>query len=166
MCLHSYDKEFVYIATMSTSQQQEPRVIHGAGIVVCRKKRTGTEFLLLKAKWGRHWSLPKGHKDKKETSVITTALRETQEETGFSQDVIQLLDTKGTDVSYKIAKPTKNCPDGIKNVRMFVGVVSESEKVRLSREHTDFLWARYPSASHLLPDEFTPLLSDALEMVG
>ena len=150
---------------MSTNNE-EALVIHGAGIVVCRAKRTGTEFLLLKAKWGRHWSLPKGHKDKKETVVLTTALRETKEETGFSQDVIQLLDTKGTDISYKLPKPTKNCPDGIKNTRMFIGVVSASEKVQLSREHTDFLWARYPSASHLLPDEFTPLLAKALEMVG
>lgn len=134
--------------------------IHGAGIVLYRNGTYGPEFLLLKSAWGKHWSIPKGHRNKKE-SVIKAAFRETYEETGIDQNSIQLVNGIDEDVTYILARPTKNCPNGIKTTRFLMGHVKRTEKVKLSREHTEYVWARYPEAMRSLRSELHILISKA-----
>jgi len=129
--------------------------INGAGIVVFRRlPRKHPEFLLLKAKWGRHWSIPKGHRDKKSEAVLTTALRETEEETGIGQDNLQLMGDFDETVEYRLRKRTRNCPDGIKRVKLYLAKVSEDTQVELSEEHTEYRWVTIPGTLQLLPSDF------------
>ena len=58
------------------------------GALVYRIKNGELELLLLKHRFGGHWSFPKGHVEEGETEV-ETALREVHEETGLT---IQLED--------------------------------------------------------------------------
>lgn len=135
-------------------------MVHGAGIILYRKGVSGPEFLLLKSAWGKHWSLPKGHRDKNE-SIIKAAFRETEEETGIDQNHIQLVDGLNEEVTYLLSKPTRKCPDGKKTTRFIMGCVNASQKVKLSREHSEYVWARYALALRLLRSELHEIISKA-----
>ena len=56
------------------------------GALVYRVRQNAVELLLLKHRFGGHWSFPKGHVEKKETES-ETALREIKEETGLKVDL-------------------------------------------------------------------------------
>ncbi len=129
--------------------------INSAGIIVFRRKPSRhPEYLVLRAKWGRHWSIPKGHRDKKSEPVIMTALRETEEETGIGQAQIQLMDGFEPVVEYRLRKRTRNCPDGVKRVKVYLGKVHEETVVELSEEHTHLKWLTIPVVLSFLPAEF------------
>lgn len=53
------------------------------GALVYRTKNGEIELLLLKHRFGGHWSFPKGHVEEGE-SEVETALREVWEETGLA----------------------------------------------------------------------------------
>ncbi len=53
------------------------------GALVYRKYNNQTELLLLKHRYGGHWSFPKGHVEAGENE-FETALREVKEETGLA----------------------------------------------------------------------------------
>lgn len=126
---------------------------HGAGLIISRQNSKGTTvFLILKARWGNHWSYPKGHVNRNESPLIC-ALRETKEETGISQEDIQILNLEPIDVTYNIHKKTKKVQDGIKRVRLFPARVKTKVPVTLSREHTTFKWANRKQCSILLRAE-------------
>lgn len=126
----------------------------GAGVIIFKQnKRGANDYLILRAKWGRHWSIPKGHREKQE-SLLVTALRETEEETGIGQEDIQIIDGYNTTVEYKMKKPTRKCPDGVKRVRLFLGKVGRQTTVNLSKEHTDYRWVPLVVTSAFLPSEF------------
>ena len=52
------------------------------GALVYRKKQDKYELLLIKHRYGGHWSFPKGHVEQGENE-LQTALREIKEETGL-----------------------------------------------------------------------------------
>ncbi len=52
------------------------------GAIIYRNWGSGLEILLLKHRYGGHWSFPKGHIEEEETEE-ETALREVKEETGL-----------------------------------------------------------------------------------
>lgn len=58
------------------------------GALVFRMQQGSLQFLLLKSRFGGHWSFPKGHMESGE-SEVQTALREVLEETNLS---IRLID--------------------------------------------------------------------------
>lgn len=66
------------------------------GALIYRYIDGRTELLLLKHRFGGHWSFPKGHVEKGENEV-QTALREVREETGLS---IELHDGFRQSVEY------------------------------------------------------------------
>lgn len=140
---------------------------NGAGIVVFRiVKPMVPEFLVVKAKWGKHWSFPKGHMDKKDNgSTFKCALRETGEETGVTQDDIQLIGNFKHTVRYKLDKATKKCPDGVKTVLMYLGKVRSNTKIDLSAEHIAYKWVSQSVAKALLRDDFGELIDSAIESV-
>ena len=147
--------------TMDTTLSTIKPKLSGGGIVVYRKTRRGNiEYLILKARWGYHWSIPKGHKEKNE-NIMITALRETEEETGIGQEELCLIDDYEHVIEYKMKKPTKKCPDGMKRVRLFLGKVGLDTPVTLSREHTDYRWANVNTVKHLLPLVFCTAIDDA-----
>lgn len=52
------------------------------GAIVYRKTQNQIDLLLIKNRYGGHWSFPKGHVEGAETEM-QTALREVKEETGL-----------------------------------------------------------------------------------
>ena len=142
--------------TPDPPQQIKPP--HGGGIVLFRPGPNGPEFLLLRSRWGRHWSLPKGHRSRNEP-ILKTALRETEEETGITQEHIRFINGVDDEVSYTLKRPTKNCPTGVKRVRFYLGMVERGTKVKLSKEHTEYKWVKYMAVLRMLQPCFFNLIS-------
>ncbi len=109
-----------------------------SGALVCREKDGGIEFLLLARKEG-FMDFPKGHIEKGETPEIA-AIREIKEETGLTCTLIP--DFK-EEMNYHFTG--KN---GIikKKVILYLSKVSNDEKVIISHEHENFLWAPFEKA--------------------
>ena len=159
-------------------QEMSDDRIHGSGIIICRSSKSGTEFLVLKSRWGRHWSIPKGHLSgggeavatiddyhlSDNGHIIATAYRETEEETGIEAGQIDLVEGLDTVITTTLKRPTKNCPRGIKNTRVFLGVVKRDTEVVLSCEHDSFQWVKLVVAMRMLgePYQSTVCLADKL----
>lgn len=83
-----------------------------------------------------YWEVP-GGKLKNKEKTEEAAIREIKEETGLSCEIIKEL---------KILKLEK---DGIKTVtHVYLGKTS-SNKVKLSSEHSDYIWVSYPDIDKL-----------------
>lgn len=132
--------------------------LHGAGFCLRRRNSKNVDvYLILKAKWGGHWSLPKGHMNRKETP-FQCALRETAEETGITQDEIQVEPVDPEDTSYRLNQKTKKVQDGIKRVRIYFGYLKDKPEIRLSKEHTHFKWASLKTCQELLRSELAAVV--------
>ena len=112
--------------------------VYSAGIVTYYKKDNIILYLLLHHTAG-HWDFPKGTMEPGETKQ-QTAIRELYEETGLSVE----LDTgfaANSDYFYT------HYQHGVvpKTVTYFVGK-TDTQGVRLSHEHTDYVWLPYKEA--------------------
>lgn len=100
------------------------------GALVYLEKGSQTKLLVLKHKYGGHWSFPKGHVEPEE-SESQTALREVKEETGLS---IELIDGFRETVEYH---PKPNIS---KQVVYFLGKASTDRVVRQEEEISEIRW--------------------------
>lgn len=100
------------------------------GALVYRDKGRGIELLLLKHKYGGHWSFPKGHVEAGETET-QTALREVKEETGLT---ISLQEGFRHSVEYF---PRPNVK---KQVVYFLGYADDDHVVRQEEEISEIRW--------------------------
>lgn len=108
-----------------------------AGIITFRMKDDSPEYLLLHYPHG-HWDLPKG-KIEDEESLQQAALRELQEETGLSAELIEGFESSVDYIFKHDGQLIK------KTVVFFVGLASEGE-ITLSHEHIGFEWLSYQDA--------------------
>ena len=106
------------------------------GALVYRIKNGELELLLLKHRFGGHWSFPKGHVEAGETKVAT-ALREVHEETGLT---IQLEDGFRQSVEYY---PRPNIR---KQVVYFLGYADDDRTRRQEEEISEIRWVPLKSA--------------------
>ena len=106
------------------------------GALVYRIKNGELEVLLLKHRFGGHWSFPKGHVEEGETEV-ETALREVHEETGLT---IQLEDGFRQSVEYY---PRPNIR---KQVVYFLGYADDDRTRRQEEEISEIRWVPLKSA--------------------
>ena len=106
------------------------------GALVYRIKNGELELLLLKHRFGGHWSFPKGHVEEGETEV-ETALREVHEETGLT---IQLEDGFRQSVEYY---PRPNIR---KQVVYFLGYADDDRTQRQEEEISEIRWVPLKSA--------------------
>ena len=109
-----------------------------AGIVLFRNASNKNEFLLLNYPQG-HWDFVKGKVEEGETPH-ETALRETKEETGISDN--EFIDGFEESVEYDFRFKNE---DIHKKVIFFLAKTSE-KKISLSHEHNDFVWLEYDDA--------------------
>lgn len=110
------------------------------GALVVRKRDEGYDLVLLRHKFGGHWSFPKGHVEAGE-SERQTALREVREETGL---IIKLLDGFRESVEY-FPKP------GVKKqVVYFLGEAQSDKLIPQEEEISDLQWTPLDQASDMV----------------
>lgn len=101
------------------------------GALVYRNKdKKGPELLLIKHRYGGHWSFPKGHVEAGENEV-QTALREVGEETGLS---IELMEGFRECVEY-YPKPNVK-----KQVVYFLGYAANDDVRKQEEEVSEIRW--------------------------
>ena len=105
-----------------------------------RKNGESYDLVLLRHRFGGHWSFPKGHVEAGENEQ-QTALREVREETGLT---IRLLDGFRESVEY-FPKP------GVKKqVVYFLGEALGDKLVRQEEEISELKWASIAEADGLV----------------
>lgn len=110
------------------------------GALVIRKNGEAYDLVLLRHRFGGHWSFPKGHVEAGETER-QTALREVKEETGLT---IRLYDGFRESVEYFPQAGVK------KQVVYFLGEALGDELVRQEEEISELRWAPLLEAGELV----------------
>jgi 8-oxo-dGTP pyrophosphatase MutT (NUDIX family) len=120
-----------------------------AGFVIFRRTTDGIKFLLL-YKRGNYWNFPKGHFEAGETS-FTTALRETEEETGIRRSELRVIPNFRAYERFTFRSGNERVHD---KVILFLAETRKAD-VRISpREHSGFAWFLYEDAIRLLPKKY------------
>ena len=104
------------------------------GAIVFHREAHETRFLLLHYSLG-HWDFPKGHVEENETDM-QTLWRELEEETGLSQKTSKIIPGFLERITYFYKKES----EAVFKEVLFYLMEAETEQVRLSPEHNDFLW--------------------------
>ena len=121
------------------------------GAVIFRRRRS-LEFLLLKNRFNE-WELAKGHLQNE--SVRKSALIEILEETGF--DSVQFIEGFFEKIFY-----VKEFDNEIVDKTICFYLVEKDDKVKISKEHSDFCWKNLKeSCSLFLFNEQKKLLEKA-----
>jgi bis(5'-nucleosidyl)-tetraphosphatase len=109
-----------------------------AGAVLFTNRDGGRKYLLLRYPAG-HWDFPKGNMERGETEK-ETAIREVKEETGLEN--LKLIDGFRRQIEYFYRR------DGKSIHKQVVYLLAEppSATVKLSFEHQDFGWFKFPEA--------------------
>ena len=109
-----------------------------AGIVLFQNFHGTNRFLLLNYPQG-HWDFVKGKMERDETPH-ETARREAGEETGITD--IKFIDGFEESVKYEF----RFNGDQIQKKVVFFLAKTNTSKISLSHEHTDFIWLKYEDA--------------------
>ena len=110
------------------------------GAIVYRKNRSQIELLLIKNRYGGHWSFPKGHVEGQETE-IQTALREVKEETGLDINI-----QKG----FRQMVEYYPKPNIRKQVVYFLGEAKTTQFKRQEEEISRIIWTEIHKAYHMV----------------
>ncbi len=109
-----------------------------AGAIIFRREKDSIYYLLLHYEEG-HWGSPKGHVEKEET-LEETARREVREETGLTD--IQFLEGFSEKNTYFFTGKEGKI---FKTVTFFVAE-THTKEIKVSFEHTGFIWLPYRDA--------------------
>lgn len=105
-----------------------------AGFIIFRQVQSKIEYLLLQTSYGRHhWTPPKGHVDPGE-SELQTALRETQEEAGLSEQAFNVFSEFKHTLNYEVRGKPKRV------VYWLAELKDPNCPIVLSHEHQKFVW--------------------------
>ncbi|CAB3251167.1 unnamed protein product [Arctia plantaginis] len=129
-----------------------------AGLVIYRYINQTVQFLMLQTSYGQHhWTPPKGHVDPGESDWIT-ALRETSEEAGLSEEHLEVYKNISKELHYEVNGKPKVV------VYWLAKLINPDMNVRLSDEHQDFKWLALEEAQTISGfDDMTKLLADFYE---
>lgn len=114
--------------------------VYAAGIIVYRITEMGIMYLLIRYSHAGHWDFPKGKIEEGESDK-QAALRELYEETGIAD--IKLDGTFFEHIEYEFMQFDGSTAK--KSVHFFLGRTGQ-EHIRLSDEHTFFIWLMYEAA--------------------
>ena len=112
------------------------------------KKKSNKSVFRKNNSQGGYWDFPKGHLENEETE-IETLKREIKEETGLEE--IFIID--GFQEAVKYFFPEEK--EAILKKVIFYLVESKSKEVRISPEHSDFVWSQYQKALNLIKFDST-----------
>lgn len=126
-------------------------IVEAAGFVLFTKADP-PEFLLMQH--ADRWDLPKGHAEQGE-DILTTALRETEEETGLSRQEIVVDPDFQWVTEYDVVGKKRG--DYRKRVYYFLGFVDQPFEIELT-EHVGYRWFKWPLNGSIQPQTIDPLL--------
>jgi len=133
---------------------------HSAGFVVFRRGDGHLEVLLIRSSEYSYWGFPKGLVDEGESDE-EAARRELAEETGLTD--IEIVDGFKTTDRYFYQREGKRI---FKTVTFFAAFV-RSGQVRLSYEHSDYVWVEARKALSLIKyKSLRDVLRQALQFLG
>lgn len=112
------------------------------------KKKINQSFFKKNNSKNGYWDFPKGHLEDKETEIATLK-REIKEETGIGE--VFIIDGFQESIEYFFQQGKEVI---LKKV-IFYLVESKLKEVRISPEHTDFVWAQYQKALNLIKFDST-----------
>ena len=127
------------------------RTVNAAGIIVFARTEP-LSFLLLQHK--DRWDLPKGHAEPGET-LIETALRETEEETGIPAADIDIDGDFEFKIQYLVSSEQRGTYH--KCVTYFLGFTDRRPEI-LPTEHIGYAWFPWP-AGQIQAQTIDPLLA-------
>ena len=104
--------------------------------MVYRVRQNAVELLLLKHRFGGHWSFPKGHVESGETEC-ETALREVKEETGLTIDLQE---------GFRQCVEYYPKPNVKKQVVYFLGHALDDKVVKQEEEVSEICWVKLEDA--------------------
>lgn len=114
-----------------------------AGIIIFRKTKKETEYLLIHApavdKWKASWGLPKGHIEKGENSE-DAAIRETKEETGITK--LRFISGFKKTTRYFFMRGGKK----VLKFNVYFLAQTNQKNVIISWEHDQYAWLSYTEA--------------------
>ncbi|XP_063366951.1 bis(5'-nucleosyl)-tetraphosphatase [asymmetrical] [Cydia amplana] len=130
-----------------------------AGLVIFRNINQAVQFLLLQTSYGEHhWTPPKGHVDPGESDWIT-ALRETKEEAGLSENELLVYKDISKTLNYKV----KGKPKVV--VYWLAKLKNPEQPVTLSDEHQQLKWLPLEQAQEISGfDDMKQLLAEFNEL--
>jgi 8-oxo-dGTP pyrophosphatase MutT (NUDIX family) len=129
------------------------RQLKSCGVILFRRE---PELSFLLMKHATRWDLPKGHVDEGETE-LECALREMEEETGLSRDVVQLDKTfRFAEVYYPVYKryPGEKIE---KTLVIFLGWLESDLPITLT-EHAGSEWLPWNPPHRIQTNTIDPLL--------
>ena len=135
-------------------------VVDAAGLLLMTPDKGGRQpdqFLLLRHR--DRWDLPKGHCEPGET-LLETALRETEEETGIKRSQIQVVDGFRFSLEYPVSYGAPQHTQFIKRVCYFLGWLQAPCEVQCT-EHEDFAWFAWAPPHKIQAQTIDPLLDAA-----
>ncbi|RVE42261.1 hypothetical protein evm_013091 [Chilo suppressalis] len=132
--------------------------VRAAGLVIFRNIDQTVQFLLMQTSYGKHhWTPPKGHVDPGESDWVT-ALRETEEESGLTENDLEIYEEISRTLEYKV----NNKPKVV--VYWLAKLKNPQKEVTVSDEHQDFKWLSLKEAQEISGyDDMTQLLAEFYE---
>ena len=101
------------------------------------------------------WDLPKGHADPGET-IMETALRETQEETGIEAEQIDVDQEFSFSIEYEV--DSKKRGKYHKRTTYFLGRIEAPVEIQLT-EHIGYKWMNWPIKKDFQAQTLDPLFA-------
>uniref|UniRef100_A0A2M3ZB81 Bis(5'-nucleosyl)-tetraphosphatase [asymmetrical] n=1 Tax=Anopheles braziliensis TaxID=58242 RepID=A0A2M3ZB81_9DIPT len=125
-----------------------------AGFLIFRRLCERIEYLMLHAPSKQYqWTPPKGHVDPGEDD-FTTALRETSEESGYTESDLKVYRNQSCTLEYKHDKGHDKVV-----VYWLAELRNPSQQARLSEEHQDMRWLECEDAIKIAGnDDFAKMI--------
>ncbi len=136
-------------------------IVEAAGLLLVtyagNNKSRPDQFLLMRHR--NRWDLPKGHCETGE-SLIETALRETDEETGIPADNVSLIAGFSFSLEYPVTYASPKVITFTKRVTYFLGSITAARAVRCT-EHEGYQWFKWSPPHRIQVETIDPLLEAA-----
>ena len=136
----------------------KPMIAEAAGLLVIvmpPEARWPEQFLLMRH--ADRWDLPKGHREPGE-SLLETAMRETEEETGIDRLLIGSVDVFSFRIEYEVTYRKAPLNRVRKEVTYSIGRVASPLPI-VCTEHIGYEWIRW-SPPHVIQEQtIDPLLA-------
>ncbi len=127
-------------------------LVEAAGLLLFTRAEP-TQFLLMQH--ADRWDLPKGHAELDET-ILQTALRETEEETGIAANSICVDELFRFVMEYYVVGKKRG--DYHKRVTYFLGTIEQAVEIHIT-EHIGYRWFDWPVMGSIQSQTIDPLLA-------